>query len=206
MITDQIVFGINNSKLREQMLHEKGLTLLKTEEICKVPETMAQQSQVWNKVNDHVDAVSRHAASPALRVRKACQKEVTLRTTAKQQRSGKCYWRHKARQCPANNKKCNSFRKFNHFAICCPGEAFVSKVSKNSSGGDFHVLDVGIKSGNSKDWMVKVNVAEREVIFKVDTGSQASLLPFSVYKKLRTRGKVEAYKLWNYISESDSRK
>lgn len=180
MIRDQIVFGINNSKLRQQMVHEKGLALLKAEEIYKVAETMAQRSQVCSKVDDHVDALSRHRASSALRVRKACQKEATLRTTAKPQRCEKCNRRHQARQYSAYGKKCSSCRKFNHFAICCQGDAYVSEVSKNSYGGDFNVLDVSIKRGNRKDWMVKVNVAGREVFFKVDTGSQASLLPFSV--------------------------
>ncbi|XP_077516524.1 uncharacterized protein LOC144126312 [Amblyomma americanum] len=63
MIRDQIVFGTNNSKLREKMLRERGLTLLKAQEMCRVAESVAQRNQVWARPGDSIDAVSRSRAS-----------------------------------------------------------------------------------------------------------------------------------------------
>lgn len=61
MIRDQIVFGTNNSKLREKMLKEKDLTLLKAEQICKAAEVSAQQNEVWAQAEKQVALVKKCA-------------------------------------------------------------------------------------------------------------------------------------------------
>ena len=43
---DKLVFGIRDSKVRERLLHEKNLSLEKTDEICRSHETMVQQIRV----------------------------------------------------------------------------------------------------------------------------------------------------------------
>ena len=42
----KLVFGICDSKVRERLLHEKNLSLEKTDEICRSHETMVQQIRV----------------------------------------------------------------------------------------------------------------------------------------------------------------
>ncbi|XP_077522668.1 uncharacterized protein LOC144133441 [Amblyomma americanum] len=51
---------------------------------------------------------------------------------------------------------------------------------------EFDVLDVCIDSCITGDWTVEAKVGGRKALFKVDTGAQASLLPFSIYRKLKT--------------------
>lgn len=179
MIRDQIVFGTNNAKLREKMLQEKNLTLSKAENMCKTAEVAAQQNQQWIKTDGNVDAIKKNATP---RVRR------TERSVEKQNRCKKCNRLHKPTECPAYGKKCNICRRLNHFAVCCFRRGGMPQVSEvcNSThdDDDFDVLDVGIGSRNGKDWRVKAQVAGREVAFKIDTGSQANLLPFSMYQKL----------------------
>lgn len=57
MINDEIMFGTNDSKLRENMLLEKYLAFLKAEELCKVAESMTQRKEIKNATENHVDAV-----------------------------------------------------------------------------------------------------------------------------------------------------
>ena len=46
ILRDKLVFGIRDSKVRERLLHEKNLSLEKTDEICRSHETMVQQIRV----------------------------------------------------------------------------------------------------------------------------------------------------------------
>ena len=46
ILRDKLVFGIRDSKVRERLLHDKNLSLEKTEEICRSLETMVQQIRV----------------------------------------------------------------------------------------------------------------------------------------------------------------
>lgn len=57
--------------------------------------------------------------------------------------------------------------------------------NKTRSGDDFDVLYIGVEGGNSKHWVIKACLAGRDVLFKEDTESQASLLPFPMHRKLR---------------------
>ena len=46
ILRDKLVFEIRDSKVRERLLHEKNLSLEKTDEICHSHETMVQQIRV----------------------------------------------------------------------------------------------------------------------------------------------------------------
>lgn len=46
ILRDKLVFGIQDSKVRERLLREKNLSLQKTDEICRAHETMIQQMKV----------------------------------------------------------------------------------------------------------------------------------------------------------------
>ncbi|XP_077508739.1 uncharacterized protein LOC144120195, partial [Amblyomma americanum] len=181
MIRDQIVFGTNNSKLREKMLREKGLTLLKAEEMCRVAESVAQRNQVWARPGASIDSVSRSRAS----CHRCVDRQETSAVNGSSYRCKKCNRRHEPRQCPAYGKRCNTCRKLHHFAICCPARALVNEVGAQFND-EFDVLDVCIDSCITGDWTVEAKVGGRKALFKVDTGAQASLLPFSIYRKLKT--------------------
>lgn len=51
----------------------------------------------------------------------------------------------------------------------------------------FNILDVSVYGMKAKEWIVKAHVAGQGVALKVDTGSQANLLPLSLYKSVRTK-------------------
>ena len=66
ILRDKFMFGIRDSKVHERLLHEKNLSLEKTDEICRSHETMVQQiiwvvSDVGLSVADagNVNAVSK---------------------------------------------------------------------------------------------------------------------------------------------------
>ena len=51
ILRDKLVFGIQDSKVRERLLREKNLSLQKTDEICRVHETTIEQMKVVGGVS-----------------------------------------------------------------------------------------------------------------------------------------------------------
>lgn len=56
MIRDPIVYGTSNGKVREKLLRDKGLTLVKAEQVCKSSELAAAQKEIRTQER-HVDPV-----------------------------------------------------------------------------------------------------------------------------------------------------
>lgn len=46
ILRDSLIFGINDGKVRESLLQEAGLTLAKTDEICRAAESMRTQMKM----------------------------------------------------------------------------------------------------------------------------------------------------------------
>ncbi|XP_077525587.1 uncharacterized protein LOC144136799 [Haemaphysalis longicornis] len=162
MIRDQVVFGTNNVKLREKMLKVKDLTLLKAEQICKASEASAQQNETWGQSERVVAAVKRR----------------------QQFRCSNCNRSHERGRCPAFGKACFLCGGQNHFAACCKSGPRVGEVVEQRD--TFDILDVRVCTvGSNADWIVNAQVADQNTVFKVDTGSQANLLPYSVYRRCR---------------------
>ncbi|KAK8777878.1 hypothetical protein V5799_020780 [Amblyomma americanum] len=172
MVCDQVVFGTNSPKLREKMLRDKNLTLGKAVTLCKAAETSARQNEVWGKANEelHMSAVTaRKSAQTGSRRDPNCTR---------------CNRRHASRCCPAYGKTCYSCNGRNHFASCCRKQDDVYEVQHESD--DFEVLDVAVGSANrERDWQVYACFEGQNVRFKVDTGSQANVLPLSMFRKLK---------------------
>ncbi|XP_077535341.1 uncharacterized protein LOC144147144 isoform X2 [Haemaphysalis longicornis] len=162
MIRDQVVFGTNNVKLREKMLKVKDLTLLKAEQICKASEASAQQNETWGQSERVVAAVKRR----------------------QQFRCWNCNRSHERGRCPAFGKACFLCGGQNHFEACCKSGPRVGEVVEQRD--TFDILDVRVCTvGSNADWIVNAQVADQNTVFKVDTGSQANLLPYSVYRRCR---------------------
>lgn len=175
MVRDQIVFGINNDKLREKLLREKDLTLQKTEHVCKAAEAAALQREVWAKSEESVDWVA------------GSSRPGSSRTQAKKYRCRQCNWLHGPTSCPAYGKSCRLCNKKNHFAACCRNNPQVAEV--NDDAADFDVLSVNACDvRNQRDWIVNAKVGNQQVCLKIDTGAQANLLPHSIYRKVRRSG------------------
>ncbi|XP_077511488.1 uncharacterized protein LOC144121920 [Amblyomma americanum] len=162
MIRDQIVFGTNNPKLRKKLFKVENLTLLKAEQSCKAAEVSAHQNETWGQMERQVASVKR-------RERFRCSR---------------CNRLHERNKCPAFGKTCFACKGANHFAACCQKEPAVSAVVHDEE--NFDILNVRVCTvDRTADWTVEAKVSNQNVVFKVDTGSQANLLPYSVFRKFK---------------------
>lgn len=81
-------------------------------------------------------------------------------------------------------------RGTNHFAACCKKGPQVKEVREDHD--TFDILDLKIDSvGNHADWIIHAEVADQPVVLKVDTGSQANLLSYSIYRRCRDKANLK---------------
>ncbi|XP_049275515.1 uncharacterized protein LOC119372299 isoform X3 [Rhipicephalus sanguineus] len=170
MVRDQIVYGTNDDRVREKLLRDCELTLQKAEHVCKAAETSALRQETWEQGQKQVDAVRNAGPNP-----KTAQ--------VKMYKCSKCGRTHQPGNCPAFGRTCRKCQKRNHFAICCRSSALVGEIQDHED--DFSVLEVSARGVISqRDWTVRMTVNNVSVELKVDTGSQANLLPVGIYNKM----------------------
>ncbi|XP_049524016.1 uncharacterized protein LOC125945769 [Dermacentor silvarum] len=168
LIRDQIVFGTNNKTVREKMLRDKTLTLQKAKNMCEAAEAAAQQNAAWATERMQVDYSRRYEHGKEQKGR--CKH---------------CGRVHAPWQCPAYGKTCYACKKKNHFSSCCKNPQ-VHGIQEDHEDS-FDVLDVsicGISTKPGKDWIVRGRVSGHEIELKVDTGSQANLMPLSIFQRI----------------------
>ena len=57
LLRDRLIFGIHDSKVRERLLRETNLTLIKTDEICRAAESMTEQMRIVGQSNNETTLV-----------------------------------------------------------------------------------------------------------------------------------------------------
>lgn len=91
---------------------------------------------------------------------------------------GKCGQDHPSKKCPAYGKVCHACRKLNHFAKYCRSRK-VHGIDQKYTDPD--ILFVGTKDES----FITLEVHKTPIKFKVDTGSQANIIPMSIYRELK---------------------
>ena len=109
LLRDRIICGIQNSKLREDLLKVPELDLEKCLQMCRA----AELSKVQTKTLEASDTL--HAVAKG---RVGNSKQNTVSQTIRCKSCGLSHERDK-QKCPALGKQCVSCHKFNHFASQC---------------------------------------------------------------------------------------
>ena len=116
MIRDQIVIGVQDNKLRMQLLKETNLTLEKAIQICQASESTKAQLKTFSSKESEtaeVDAVQRAKPKAALGAKKRDANPGQERERGNCER---CGTQHAPKQCPAFGKECRKCGGKNHFA------------------------------------------------------------------------------------------
>ena len=101
---------------------------------------------------------------------------------------------HSSKQWPAYGKICHACQKPNHHAKFCPSKKILGIDQLNKYTVDQDILFVRtVQTKQEKLTKIKItkdecfvtlDVQNMPVEFKVETGSQANIIPLSVYKKI----------------------
>ena len=215
LIKDRIVYGIKDDTLRERLLRVSNLGLKKAIETCKAAEqSKTQVAALAGKPPQQpqvgVDAIrAKHverSSKDTGHVRPWHQPDRRPIGQFQQGACTNCGESHPPRQCRAYGKTCRACGLRNHFARFCrktqaeprqryQGRRPVNMVEANEP--DFDVttdqleeLFVGTIDSthvqyNEVDWHITMPVNKRKITFKIDTGSQANIIPLKLFRNIR---------------------
>uniref|UniRef100_A0A8C6LCJ1 ribonuclease H n=1 Tax=Nothobranchius furzeri TaxID=105023 RepID=A0A8C6LCJ1_NOTFU len=184
LIRDQVVFGIHDTKVREKLLRETDLTLIKAVDICHACEIARHHVKAFG------DGAGERGMEPdvaAVSCQRKCGQDKERSFSCR-----RCGTRHALRQCPAFGKMCNSCKGLNHFSKYCFSKKKPEKhdpvhtVEEASLSETFFVglverdADVSpsaVTCGVKVDkWTVPLLVNGTVFPVKLDTGAKANLI------------------------------
>ncbi|CAB4013810.1 Hypothetical predicted protein [Paramuricea clavata] len=205
LIRDRIICGIKANRLQARMLREDDLTLDKAISICKADEESRKQLKGLTKDDSFkVSSVKKSSRKGNNEGRPANfgreKQKISSGGLGEVIKFSKCRRDHPSKQCPAYGKVCHACRKLNHLAKYFrsrkvhgieqmhtdPDILFVGTVDKKH--------EQSTKTELTKDErFITLEVNETPIKFKVDTGSQANIIPLSMYRELKgPKGPVQA--------------
>ena len=193
---DQIILNAT-PHLREKLLMEKGLTLTKALEIAKY----AAEGKQW---------ASQFPEVPNVKIKQEVNFNKNVKSDFKSSGTGnkvkQCFRcgskSHLANEnnCPAKKVKCRKCNKVGHYAkYCLVKKSFqskeesktVSNVNAREHVAQFEILKVDSLSvllnsrlGDDSHKYVDLTINKVPIPFMIDSGSQATIIPMSVFNKL----------------------
>ena len=214
MIRDQIVFGVEDNKVRERLLRETELTLAGAIKICQASELSHKHVKTFKEMSAVASAqVSDSAAAVgavSYQRRRHTQTRPAQRSEEVMISCRRCGSQHKPRQCPAFGKQCSSCQGKNHFAKQC-----FSKRKEGKKGKTVNLVEepdlsdtffVGIvnceseqenNTDNENDvtredkWVAPLLINGTIVTMRLDTGAKANLISMCDIKAMRKKPQIK---------------
>ncbi|KAG1665149.1 hypothetical protein GQR58_019471 [Nymphon striatum] len=182
LIKDQLVYGINDSKIQQRLLETSNLDLNKALEIINAIKVSRMQSSSLPHFSG-TGQTSINSIKSETKIKAVTPNDEKLRKNCRF-----CGMTHKVRQCPAYGKKCDKCQKINHFAKVCKSVNVIDKESDSDSENSsdaFSLIGEIIKKRNANDWHIKSIIRNKEINFKLDTGAQCNVLPLHLIKTMK---------------------
>ncbi|KAG1669986.1 hypothetical protein GQR58_017176 [Nymphon striatum] len=182
LIKDQLVYGINDSKIQQRLLETSNLDLNKALEIINAIKVSRMQSSSLPHFSG-TGQTSINSIKSETKIKAVTPNDEKLRKNCRF-----CGMTHKVRQCPAYGKKCDKCQKINHFAKVCKSVNVIDKESDSdseNSSDTFSLIGEIIKKRNANDWHIKSIIRNKEINFKLDTGAQCNVLPLHLIKTMK---------------------
>lgn len=194
LIRDRVVCGISSDAMRERLLREVDLTLERAAQLCLAAEaTKAQMTQMQEEDNSaqvsaretkHVDAIKYKQPHKKVQQNKTkCEKDKAATFYCK-----RCGSEHVSKKCPAYGKQCKNCDKLIHFAKMCRSRK-VHTLDEDDTEQQMSLFVGSVQANTQRqkeEWSVELEIAHKQVKFKLDSGAQANVIP---YKLLQRMGK-----------------
>ena len=205
LLLDRVIGGIVDETLRQRLLQVEDLTLEKCIDIARLSEIQlkptiethaVKKGQKYNRPS--------HRSAPTHKPR---PKQQTPQQTShgprpnhkhSTKKCGNCGKDHTRQQpCPAYGQKCHGCGKFNHFICVCRKTNrkthAVEAYEYDDDADDDSSIDIELFAGalmidsigtHSSAWTETFTMRGHAVTFKLDTGSEADVLPLKDFEKI----------------------
>ena len=186
LVRDRIVVGLRDSELSEKLQLTSDLTLEAAVTRARQSESMkTQQKVVREEVN--IDQLN----SRPSRCNKRRKPSWTSKPPSPSQHCGRCGKAppHSRDKCPAKDIVCHKCSLKGHYAKCCKTKRKVNEVTleteattNTTSAETVEFLDTVDAVASGTPWVIKVQLNNRDLEFKVDTGADVTVLPEGNYQ------------------------
>ncbi|KAK7102006.1 hypothetical protein V1264_020300 [Littorina saxatilis] len=185
MVRDRIVCGITSQEIREKLLQSGDqLTMEKDIEIVVTHEATKQQLATM-LTEGTIEVIKKRRFDSSSRDRRP-----PPRQNNDEYDCNNCGQRHGRRACPAYGKRCSNSTKPNHFAKVCrsrrPTKTVHDIEEHDEEDDSFLNIDViAIGKDHPDTAYANITLDTGDVLrFKVDTGAQANVIPYQIYKRM----------------------
>ena len=203
------MFGVADMRVKERLLREAGLTLAKPLDICLVAEASKVQMRVMATENQQSHDVNSPRKNKSVNTGKSYRQgskppegsTVTHKQHTQSHQGSNCGYcgsQQQPRKCPAYGVLCSKCHGMNHFAKVCRGGKYTKKVyqvetelvDNNDDSSNYlfvgTVTDCKHSTRSEQNWQAVINVQGKSVLCKLDTGSEANVLPINVLKEIKS--------------------
>ncbi|XP_026290017.1 uncharacterized protein LOC113214768 [Frankliniella occidentalis] len=207
-LRDKIVHGIREPSTRQKLLGTEKLTLGKAENLCRSVEQSCSQAEFFNPplVVDAVKKFQRRSRD------KPEDKPVKVDIPAGKFSCRRCATIHGKKECPAYGKPCERCGILNHVKECCRRTLTVNKVTVKTTDSDseellfsdrvelidtcalqevespsediFKILSAALSRAEKSEWYETILVDNQPLYFKLDPGSDVTIIPLHIFKTL----------------------
>lgn len=209
LLRDRLVGGVFDEKLRTKLLQTADLDLDKCIQMCRLSEVTPQQLTGVSQVDTVTHTRSNMSQKP--RPNRGGRNSHPQRNSNVSSRCGNCGSNHAYGRCPASGQTCHACNKVGHFKSMCRSSSHANRgrrMGRNHGHGQrqrqrrvheveivpdeesetcdgydsLFVGEVTINSQHKSAWTETISVNGRNIQFKLDTGSEADVIPYSLVK------------------------
>jgi len=178
LIRDRIVVGIRDSSLSAKLQMDSELTLEKAKRLVRQQEAVRGQQAILSKQDGETPVNALTSRKPLKRPANSRG----LRPPQPLNRGQKCSYcgkgPHPKQSCPAREVVCHKCKKKGHYSSVCRSKA-VATVEEPPEDNGF--LDT-ISETKGTTWTAPIKVNGQQIIFKLDTGAEATAVSMKTFK------------------------
>ena len=217
LIRDRIVCGVKSETVKQRLLRAEDLTLDRAISICRAEEQSKKNAQLISEEQAVHGLCFRTPKGRGKNLGRSSTRDKRKQVPTEDQAAtvnyqcDKCGLKHPRKQCPAYGKQCLNCGKHNHFAKFCKGKKKVQTLSQSVEpeqiDDDVLFIDAVTKQGQTKvksdECFSTLDVQGTPIRFKIDTGSQANIIPLRKLQSFQHKPVVRksTTKLTSYSGE-----
>ena len=201
LIRDWVVCGIVSERVQQRLLREQDLTLDKAMSICQTEEESHKQMKLLGEEGPETGIHTVHRLTPVRSSKdRSPERERVKQTFEDKQWCDRCRLSHRRGQCPAYGKRCFQCGGNNFSKLCRTKKVSAVTRGKSHAVGGVNKTDLE----NNSEYLRNICVNGSSVKFKVDTGSQANIIPWAIFKTLQYTPKLKPTKIKLFSYSGDT--
>ena len=190
MMLCRCAFGITNPRLKEKLLQDPEVTLNRAINLIRASEVTKSQ----------LDNIS--GAKPTTIAAIEGKPKTSPTPTPRKTNCRFCSYEHIRGKCPAYGQTCRKCGQRNHFVKVCTNREVNSVNADATAGISDYFVGLIEGEGTEKSWFKEYELSKDKettsVVFKLDTGAQANVLPLAVAKKIHANIEPSSTGLTSY--------